>query len=177
MVMPTYTPLPGTIGLSKISGLLGFSIALAQLLCGQPSPFTHAFVVLDDDTVLEAMPKGARLQPLPDRLDWTPVGWSWMVELDADQRARVVQEARALVGVPYSFLDYLAILLTNLGLRNQAIQRRVASSGHMICSQLVDEVYRRAGIQLFDDGRFSGDVMPGTIANAMVHARWAQYRY
>jgi len=168
----SYRPLPGTIGLSKISGFVGFIIGFAQMLCGEPSPFTHAFLVLDDDTVLKAMPSGARVRPLPDRLSWVPVGWSWTVELTEQQRARVVLEARTLVGVPYSFLDYLSVLLLHLGWRRNLVLRRVQSSKHMICSQLVDEVYSRAGVPLFDDGRFSGDVMPGALANALLHPRW-----
>ena len=33
----------------------------------------------------------------------------------------------------------------------------------MICSQLVDEAYARAGVQLFDDGRLPGDVTPADL--------------
>ena len=33
----------------------------------------------------------------------------------------------------------------------------------MICSQLVDEAYKRAGVQLFDDNRLPGDVDPNDL--------------
>lgn len=174
--MPTYSPKPGTIGLSKIHGTLGFLIALAQLLCGHTSLFTHAFVVLDNDEVLEAMPTGARIRPLKERLDWEPVCWGWTIGLTDADRARIVGEARKLVGVPYSFVDYLSLALLHLGpgrgVLGRWVEGRVRSSGHMICSQLVDEVYNRAGIEIFDDGRYPGDVMPGTLANALVHPKW-----
>jgi hypothetical protein len=39
----------------------------------------------------------------------------------------------------------------------------VADEGHLICSQLVDEAYLRAGVHLFDDGRLPGDVTPGDL--------------
>jgi hypothetical protein len=39
----------------------------------------------------------------------------------------------------------------------------IADSGHLICSQLVDLCYLRAGAHLFDDGRLPGDVTPGDL--------------
>ncbi len=40
----------------------------------------------------------------------------------------------------------------------------VAGTGHMICSQLVDQSYLDAGVHLAEDGRFPGDVTPGDLA-------------
>lgn len=170
--MSKYRPRPGTFGLSKIHGVTGVFIALGQLIAGDTSLFTHAFVVLDDDTVLEAMPSGARIMPLDERIEWLPIAWSWAIPLTDVQRAAIVAEARKLEGVPYSFMDYLSLALLHLGIRRRWTLRRVKSSGHMICSQLVDEVYARAGVQLFDDGRFAGDVTPGGLANLMLDVRW-----
>lgn len=68
-----------------------------------------------------------------------------------------------LVGVPYSFLDYLSLTLLHLGLPRRLTARRVTDSGHMICSQLVDTVLCRAGYHLFDDGRLPQDVTPGAL--------------
>jgi hypothetical protein len=39
----------------------------------------------------------------------------------------------------------------------------------MICSQLVDEAYLRAGVHLFDDGRDPGDVTPGDLLYVIAH--------
>jgi hypothetical protein len=62
-------------------------------------------------------------------------------------------------------LDYLALALLHLHLPAASwVRKRVKSSGHMICSQLCDAVYRRAGIELFTDGRLEGDVMPADLA-------------
>lgn len=167
-----WTPPPGTFGLSKIRGFLGFLIALAQMLCGQGSLFTHAFIVLDGGRVLEAMPSGARIVNLEHRMKEVPIAWSWAVPLTDAERADIVRHARTLEGVGYSFLDYLSLLLLHLGWRRERTLRRVRSSGHMICSQLVDETYKRAGVQLFDDGRFPGDVMPSELANLLYDPRW-----
>ena len=42
----------------------------------------------------------------------------------------------------------------------------------MICSQLVDATYLTAEVHLFDDGRWSGDVMSSSLANLMLDPRW-----
>lgn len=167
-----YRPLPGTFGLSQIGGTVGALVAAGQLVAGDPSPFTHAFVVLDDETVIEAMPGGARIVPLEDRLDWRPIAWSWMIPLIDVERQAISDAARQLEGVPYSFLDYISLGLLHTGVRRSYVLKRVKSSGHMICSQLVDATYLRGGVHLFDDGRWSGDVMPGSLANLMLHPRW-----
>jgi len=165
----TNTPQPGDFGLSRIGGVVGWWIALGQLLTGDASRYTHAFVVLDDNTVIEAMPGGAVITPLAEykgkavysRIDLTP-----------DQRFAIVSEARKLVGVPYSFLDYLALALAHFGIRPKKLREYIKTKGHMICSQLVDEVYRRAGITMFDDDRLPQDVTPGDLANYLIERDW-----
>ena len=87
-----------------------------------------------------------------------------------EQRVRIVAEATALLGTPYSFLDYLALALHRFKVRPKCIEGRVTDSGHLICSQLVDQVYLAAGIHLFADGRMSQDVTPGDIANVLIEA-------
>lgn len=164
--MTSYQPQPGDFGLSTIGGALGRFVSFSQLVVGDPSRYQHAFIVLDDKTVVEAQPGGARITPL-DR--WLanagrkPLAFS-EADLTEGQRAALVAAARELVGTPYSFLDYLSLALLARGCRPKWILRRVRSSGHLICSQLVDTVYNRTGLPLFSDGRFSGDVTPGDLA-------------
>jgi hypothetical protein len=78
-------------------------------------------------------------------------------------RARVAAAGRALAGTPYSFLDYLSLFLLHLGIRPAWLLRAVDNRRHMICSQLVDTAYEAAGLHLFTDGRFPGDVTPGDL--------------
>jgi hypothetical protein len=176
---------PGSFFLVSVQGLAGFGIGLGQALAGAPSRYEHAGIVLDTDgTILEAEPGGARIANISE-YDGRPLLVSdgpvqrevqryaarrgtaisgppeWF---DSVCRGHVVAEARKLVGVPYSPTDYLALALLHLHLPSKWIRRRVESSGHMICSQLVDAVYLRAGIHLFDDGRLPGDVMPADLA-------------
>lgn len=164
-------PAPGTIGLSRIDGTLGWWISAGQALSGDAAGWTHAFLVLDGDTVIEAQPKGATLAPLAPYLEPGAAvflhGWP---RLNPVQVARLRNEAKRLVGTPYSFLDYVSLAALAVQIRPQWLKKYVASSGHMICSQLVDHLMCRVGAHLFDDGRPSQDVTPGDICNAYIRA-------
>lgn len=165
-------PAPGTFGLARITGLLGLAISLGQWIVGDASRYTHAFVVLDDGTVMEAMPSGARIAPLADSLARQPIAFSWAIELTDAQRAAVVHEARACDGVRYGFSAYLHLALSRFGIRWPWLIRHLQRNGRMICSQLVDAVYCRAGVHLFDDGRAPFDVTPGDLANLLIEKSW-----
>lgn len=181
----------GMFGLSRIGGLLGKLISAGQAFAGDGSRWTHAFVVLDDETVIEAMPGGARIVPIGDRLKHDEVVFSdepiqdWLVDYEnsiADkqfqftdrdayfevierwQRMEVVQQARLLRGVRYGYLQYFLMGLVALGFHWQWLEDRVARKDRMICSQLVDEIMLRSGIHIFDDGRLSQHVTPGDLA-------------
>lgn len=162
----SYHPQPGDFGLSTIGGSLGRFVSFAQLVVGDPSRYQHAFLVLDDETVVEAQPGGARITPLSRWLaneGHRPLAFS-VTELSPLQRALLVAAGRRLVGTPYSFLDYLSLALLARGIRPRWVARRVKNSGHLICSQLVDLVYQQAGLPLFADNRDPGDVTPGDLA-------------
>lgn len=161
-------PVPGDIGLSRITGVAGFFVSIGQLLLGDASRYTHVFIVVDSTRVLAAQPGGARYDSLQEYIDEKAVFTTGHIPLTQEQRDSIVAEANKLVGTPYSFLDYLALALHRFGVRPKFIEEYVRDSGHMICSQLVDEVYRRAGIHLFKDGRMSQDVTPGDIANVLI---------
>lgn len=150
----------GDIGLTTIGGFLGWWVSLGQHLTGDSSRYTHAYIVLDDNTVIAGQPGGARI----DKLDiYKNKAIYIQKDLTDQQRKDVVKHARGLLGVGYSFLDYLALALQHWGFNPRWLRKYIKSTGHMICSQLVDEVYKRAGIQLFNDGRESQDVTPGDL--------------
>lgn len=151
---------PGDIGLTRIGGVLGFFVSLGQHLAGDSSRYTHAYIVLDDETVIAAQPGGARIDKLSD---YKNKAIYIQLDLTDEQRASIVAEARALEGLPYSFLDYLAIAITRLGIKPKWLKRYIANTGHMICSQLCDEVYRKVGIHLFNDDRLPQEVTPGDL--------------
>ena len=168
--MSVIKPLPGDIGLYRIPGIGGFLIGLGQLLLNDGSRYTHAFIVVDDFRAIAAQPSGARYDYL-EQCYPEAVYSTGKLPLTDEQRVQIVAEATKLLGpppTPYSWLDYVAIGLHRFHIRLGFIERYVQDSGHMICSQLVDEVYKRAGVHLFSDGRLPQDVTPGDIANVLI---------
>jgi uncharacterized protein YycO len=156
------TPLPGDFALTKISGITGKAIAAGQALIGDAAPVQHAMVYVGLGMVVQAMPSGAERIPLEEAspvVQWS-TGRIW---LSTEQRLQILNEANDLVGTPYSFMDYASIGLAHFRVRPAWVTDFIASTGHLICSQLVDEVYLRAGVHLFDDGRLPGDVTPGDL--------------
>lgn len=156
------SPKPGDFGLVRIKGIVGAFVMLGQWFNGDRSQWTHAFLLLDDDTVIEAMPRGAQIVPL-SRYAGREIRWSSDIPLTPEQRRDIVQAGRDLEGTPYSFADYAALFFERIGIGFGLTRKYVRNTGHMICSQLVDEVYRRAGVHLFTDGRLPQDVTPGDL--------------
>ncbi|WP_425837400.1 hypothetical protein [Streptomyces fractus] len=155
-------PQPGDFALTKITRLSGAAISAGQWLVGDGAPVQHAFVYVGNGEIVQAMPGGAELIRLEDASE--PVVWSTgRIPLTAAERMRVCGAARGLVGTPYSFMDYVSIALAFYRIRPRWVRDFVTDTGHLICSQLVDEAYLRAGVHLFDDGRIPGDVTPGDL--------------
>lgn len=152
-------PRPGDFGVVPIAGIAGKLISFGQLLIGCPSRYSHAFLVLDNGQIIQGEPGGAKI--------YTDSAWPGAVysklPLSDSQRAEIVAAGRALVGTPYSWLDYVAIGAQRLGIPSRRLRSYVAGSGHMICSQLVDAAYTSAGIDLLAD-RAPGNVTPGDLA-------------
>jgi len=165
--MMTIAKPPGSIGLTHIGGGLGAVIRLGQLLNGarpRYARWTHALIAVGDGTIVQAQPGGAVRVPEVDAGEGREITW-WLPDLPARARDAAAEHATALVGTPYSFADYaaLAALRLRLDLLAHGLRDYVAASGHLICSQLVDLAYTRAGVELFP-GRRSGDVTPADLA-------------
>lgn len=154
----------GDFGLTRINGAAGAAIRLGQWLNGDSFvDYEHAFIALDDGTLLEAEPGGARIRPITDYPRAIYSGWT----LTSDQRAAIVAQARTLIGVPYSAADYLALAAHRLGVPVPGLRHYIGDSGHMICSQLVDEVYWSAGLHMFTDHRWPGYVTPAALMRVL----------
>lgn len=161
---PTPAPQPGDFGLVHVVGGVGILIRIGQWLNGDGfADYEHAFVHVGDDKVVEAQPGGAHETTLAD-YDGRPIAWSsGHIALTDAQRAEIVTAAHGYLGVPYSFVDYLSLLLARFRIRLPFVKRYVASTGHMICSQLVDQSFQDADVHLFADGRWPGDVTPADL--------------
>jgi cell wall-associated NlpC family hydrolase len=157
-------PLPGDFAVVRILGDVGRLIRVGQWLDGDGyENYEHAFIDVGDGQLVEAQPHGARLASLSDYDGRTPLWSTGCFPLTDDQRACLVAAARSYIGVPYSFLDYGSLALARFHVRPPVVTRYIADTHHMICSQLVDQCYVDAGVHLFTDGRFPGDVTPGNL--------------
>jgi uncharacterized protein YycO len=162
-------PQPGDFGLTQISGDVGKLIRFGQLLNGDGGEdYEHAFVFVGGGQIVEAEPGGAALVPL----HYSDVLWSsGKIPLTDQQRQDIIKAAHGYVGTPYSAVDYFALVAHRLHLPLPFLKAYVASSGHMICSQLCDAAYAAAGMKLFDDGRWPGFVTPGALADLLQKPR------
>lgn len=157
----TYQPNPGDIGLVKIPGAGGKLIRALQYLNGDGyRDLEHAFVMISGDTLIEAMPGGARSKPLTWYEPWDKILW---LKCPDEYRSAVATAARRYLDVPYSFADYASIAAHRLHIPAPHLRRYIADSGHMICSQLADQAAMDGGWHLFSDQRWPGDVTPGDL--------------
>jgi uncharacterized protein YycO len=153
-------PLPGDVGLTQIHGPVGAFIRVGQWANGNGfADYEHAFLVLPDGRLLQAEPGGARMASLEEYVGGHTL-YAYPVGLTDEQRVAICTAAARHVGVPYSFLDYAAIGAHRFRLPVPGLRRYVASTRHMICSQLVDQCYQDAGVHLFNDNRWPGYVTP-----------------
>ena len=161
------SPNLGDFAVVHVTGTVGWFIRFGQWINGNGfSDFEHAFVYVGNNKIVEAEPGGAKLNDL-SRYDGRRIAW---YSAPIDKREDIAYHARLLIGVKYSFLDYLSIALLRLkifapryGWVAYLLRDYVASTGHLICSQLVDASYLNAGASLFADGRFTGDVTPANL--------------
>jgi hypothetical protein len=179
--------LPGDIGFKTDLSFAGRIARAGQWLLRDDCRFWHAFIVVSalrneyGMQCVEAMSSGARVAWLDDR---TGPAYGY-VRLPLSDEQRVAASARALDlvaarggrGVPYSFVDYLALMLEHHRVPGrQFVREYVKSSQRMICSQLVDFVLCEVGFHLFNDGRLPQDVTPGDLfwqAGAVGQAYWS----
>jgi hypothetical protein len=169
---------PGDLGFATIAGGVGGLINFGQAILHDACRFTHVFVVVrpvgdpgtPDGQIVEAMPRGARLRPLADRLR---PGYAYAsVDLTDAQRAQIVDIAYAYInarngrGIGYSFGTYLALALAQYRLTRwttPGLERIIDNRGRLICSQLADDLLMRIGEHAFADSRWRGDVTPADL--------------
>lgn len=159
-------PRPGDFGLTHIRGTAGAAIRAGQWLNGDGfADYEHAFLVLDRGEIIEAEPGGARIRPLAE-YDGTPTVYSTWTLTDA-QRATLAAAGRRYEGVPYSALDYAALVAHRLHIPAPGLREYIASAGHMICSQMVDQIHLDASLHMFSDQRWAGFVTPGSLRRVL----------
>lgn len=136
------------------------------------SPVNHSILYVGNGMIVEAQPNGAVLRHASNYPDTV---WSHM-DLPPAQRAAIAVAAKAKTkwkqnpdgtwrGVPYSWLDDAAIGAAKLlgHALPPFVRRRLSRPDRLQCAQLVDVCYHEAGVDLFTDGRYPGDVSPGDL--------------
>jgi cell wall-associated NlpC family hydrolase len=157
-------PQPGDFGVVQMGGDSGKWIHIGEIANGDGfANYEHAFVYVGGGQIVEAEPGGAK----ETQVHYGNVLWSTdHISLTLRQRMDIVEAAHRYIGVPYSAADYFAIAAKRLKLGPlvPGLKDYVASSKHMICSQLVDQCFSDAGVHLFKDGRWPGYVTPAALA-------------
>jgi len=127
------------------------------------SKVNHAMVLVAPGRVVEADPGGASEVDLAG-YNGMPQWWSHL-PLTSGQRESIAAHARSHIGAPYSWVDDACIAAADLFGWHVPLWVRwqLARPDRLMCSQLVDESYREAGVHLFQDGRMPGDVAPGDL--------------
>jgi hypothetical protein len=174
---------PGDVLLLRIEGFVGLMVDVMQRINRDTSYWTHAAMVLDDDTVFEAQPGGAVITPLskyldrpgtvvsyyqkpkpgnPHEYELTPIA-NFMTDT---RRASIVRDARVAFerGYRYAWSTYLYLALYRFGIHSNWVKWAVQQPDQGICSQVCDLLLADNGIHLFADGRLPYDVTPGDLA-------------
>ena len=148
------------------------------------SPMSHAVVSVGDHELVEGEPGGARVMPIDeygDRIVWltdmrvTDIdGYRGaLLEPTDGQRAKIADTALDLAArrVKYNWLDFIPLALASPRLRLldpahlPMWAKRMASDETLVCSQLADLCWSRAGLHIFE-GRVPGMVSPGDLYRA-----------
>lgn len=171
----TVTPQPGDYLVTKTGGPWYDRLAAKLIRFDTNSPVNHAAVAVGPT---ETHPEGAIIEARPGGAGYNSIGaypgatWSTGRLPEAltptdEQRRKIVACATTFIGTPYSWLDIVAIGLAQKRLGkvvdgDEWWVKRVSGDGHLICSQLVSEAWREAGIALIP-GRLDGLVSPGDL--------------
>jgi hypothetical protein len=174
------TPEPGDFFVTSTGGLGGLTIGVMESAVMDdwkpgPTKWRHAGIYLDGGMVLQAEPHGAQIvSRRPNPADVWSTG---VLPLTGPQRALVPSLAESYRGIGYSWLDYAALAahhghVPDLPAWPQdghlvTLQTFIKSTGHMMCSFLVDNFRLRLGNHLFSDGRWEGYVMPWDLGNLL----------
>lgn len=128
------------------------------------SAYNHAGIYLPDGMCVEAAPEGARYASADYGNDAILVSHILLSDL---QRKMVCEAAKSFIGTPYGWVNIASVGALQYGLHPYFLRNYVEHTKELICSQLVDEAYWRAGIHLFQNEnpeRTPMDVTPGDLA-------------
>lgn len=166
---------PADWAVAQIHQPAGTMIRLMQMTMPGCAPrwakWVHAFycVSIDPIMIVEATPQGTKHV----RFHYNPADVFWSTGIISKTPAgRAASVAKALEfcaandgqGVGYSFLDYAAQATHAWHIPVPGLKDYIASTGHEICSEDVDQFDLSGGTHLFTDDRWAGYVAPWMLA-------------
>ncbi len=165
------TPQPGDFAVVSMGGQGGMLIsAMEEIAYDHSTHWDHAFIYVGDGMIVQAEPSGAQEVPLGtyQYMIWS----SGILFPSMTQRIAIVAAAEKCAAdkIPYSYLDYAAIAAHRFHLPVPGLKDYIASTGHEICSQLVDQCWLDGTYHLFTDGRWPGFVSPYDLGQRLLHA-------
>ena len=167
------SPLVGDFGLvSHTPGNWLDHVAGDLIRFGTNSPYMHAFVYVGNGQIVEAV-RHVQVAPVSN---YTDITWS-TGRLGPDdtpsalQRQAIAKAAMSFVGESYNALDIIAIALAQVRMGklvngDEWWVRRLSDDHMQICSQLVVNAYRMAGLDILP-GMLSGLVSPGDLGKLL----------
>jgi hypothetical protein len=157
----SYQPQPGDYGIVKTNGIIGRLIRI-----GTTSRWNHAFIYVGEGVIVEANPTGVALSPVAK---YPRIAWNHHEELTDEQRKIIVDTAVDQVGLPYDFMDIVALLLRIFGLKVPIYKlfKVLARRKSWFCSELVTHCYNKANLKLINSPEYL--VTPGDLAERLVY--------
>jgi len=157
--MMTYDPRIGDYGCIKTSGFFGWLIRL-----GTFSRWNHSIIYVGSGNAVSADPSGVKIDPVTN---WHNIAWNQHEELTDEQRQAIVFYASQVVGRPYNFFTIADIAFRIIGLKifAKGILNKLAQNRGYICSELVAEAYRKAGVQIAQEDYLC---TPGDLAERLI---------
>ncbi len=106
----------------------------------------HGFIYIGGGKIVEANPAGVEVSEL-SKYDGMRVQWSHLTMSSSD-RDRAVGAALGMVGIPYGFVDIVAILVKDNPVLGPVLSHRLNRGDRLICSQVIARALRVAGHRL-----------------------------
>jgi hypothetical protein len=104
----------------------------------------HAGIIGEDGVIWQANPGGGFQPGHIDQYAGHQLAWSSR-PLTSLQRERALGAMEPLQGIPYSWLDILALGVSTLGAVPDPVWHRLDRPDRLICSQAVAHIYRQIG--------------------------------
>ncbi len=123
----------------------------------------HAFVYIGNGRIIEAMPPRACISSVDSHPDGL---YNAHEDISDEQRLAIIGRAQALVGTDYDWPAYVGFALEVLKIRtHKDLDPMFAQDKWRVCSALVDDCYKVAGIDLEPDAAYPNLVSPADLYN------------